>query len=142
MHIVDDAMLALMTRFMGNASNLELSDAEYMLQQITAIEQYIGGFPADERQARVLEWIAAYAQQYRQQWQKQAVIEAAAYTRCTDCPLAGGDRSTPCPVHSRWLKLLRDYANDQLSSPEYVEATLKLLSAYKNRLAVGRTRRR
>ena len=141
MYIVDDSTLALMTRFIGDAPNLEWSDAGYLLQQIAAIERYIDGFPADERQARVLEWIAAYARQYRQQWQKQAVVDAVAHTRCADCPLAEGDRSTPCPVHTRWLKLLQDYANDELSSPEYVEAALKLLNAYKNRLAVGRTRR-
>jgi hypothetical protein len=143
MYIVDDATLALMTRFIGSARNLEeLSDAEYMLQQIAAIEKYIDDFPADERQARAMEWIAAYARQYRQQWQKQAVVEAVAHTRCADCPLAEGDRSTPCPVHTRWLNLLRRYADDELSSHDYAEATLKLLSAYKNHLAVGRTRRR
>ncbi len=141
MYIVDDATLALITRFIGDARNLELSDAGYLLQQITAIEQYINDFPPDERQARALEWITAYARQYRQQWQKQAVVEAVAHARCADCPLADGDRSKPCPVHARWLHLLRRYADDELSSHEYAEATLKLLSAYKNRLAVGQTRR-
>lgn len=140
MYIADDPTLALITRFMGGTRHLELPDAQYLVQQIQEIEHYVGGFPADERQARALEWIGAYARQYRQQWQKQAVVEAVAHSRCADCPLVGGDRSLPCPIHARWLELLRRYASDEISSHEYAEATLKLLSAYKSRLVVGRSR--
>ena len=142
MYIADDPTLALITRFVGEAENLNLSDAEFLLQQIAAIEQYVAPFPAEERQVRALEWIETYARRYRQQWQKQAAVRVLAQARCPDCPLDGGDRTAPCAVHERWLNLLRRYAATEISSREYVEDSLKLLSQYKDRLKVGRTRRR
>lgn len=142
MYIVDDPTLALIARFVGGAKNLDLSDAEFLLQQIAAIERHIEQFPADERQERTLEWIETHAQHYRRQWQKQAAVEVLAQARCPDCPLADGERTTPCAVHARWLHLLRRYAATEISSREYVEDSLKLLSAYKNRLKIGRTRQR
>ena len=142
MYIADDPTLALITRFVGEAQNLNLSDAEFLLQQIAAIEQYVVLFPAEERQGRALEWIETHARHYRQQWQKQAAVGVLAHARCPDCPLDGGDRTTPCAIHGRWLELLRRYAATEISSREYVEDSLKLLSQYKDRLKVGRTRRR
>jgi hypothetical protein len=141
MYIVDDPTLALITRFVGDAQNLNLSNADFLLRQIAAIEQYVGRFPASERQARALEWIEAHAMQYRREWQKQAVVEALSQARCPDCPLAGGDRMSPCAVHHRWQHLLRRYTEEELSSHEYVEETLNLLGTCKNRLKVGQTRR-
>jgi hypothetical protein len=142
MYIVDDPTLALIARFVGDAPHLNLSDAEFLLRQIAAIEQYVEPFPRHERQARALEWIEAHAKEYRQQWQKQAAVETLARTRCPDCPLTGGDRSASCAVHRRWLQLLRRYAADELSSREYVAESLRLLDAYKSRLKVGQTRPR
>ena len=142
MYIADDPTLALITRFVGEAENLDLSAAEFLLQQIAAIEQYAALFPAEERQARALEWIEIYARHYRQQWQKQAVVGVLAHARCPDCPLDGGDRTIPCAIHDRWLELLRRYAATEISSREYVEDSLKLLGRYKDRLKVGRTRQR
>ena len=140
MYIVDDPILALITRFVGDAKNLNLSDADFLLKQIAAIEQHIEQFPAEERDTRALEWIEAYAREYRQQWQKQVVVGALSYSRCPDCPLANGKQMAPCAVHTRWLELLRRYAMAEISSREYVESSLKLLGAYKNRLKVGRMR--
>jgi CRP-like cAMP-binding protein len=37
MYIVDDPMLALITRFMGDTQHLNVSDAEFLLRQITAM---------------------------------------------------------------------------------------------------------
>jgi hypothetical protein len=45
MYIVDDPMLALITRFMGDTQHLNVSDAEFLLRQITAVEQYVEQFP-------------------------------------------------------------------------------------------------
>lgn len=140
MYIVDDPTLALITRFVGDATHLHLSDAEFLLQQITAVEQYIEPFPPEERQTRALEWIETYAREYRQQWQKQAAVEALTQTRCPDCPLAGGYPAASCVIHNRWLQLLQRYTAGEFSSREYVKKNLKLLDAYKNRLNVGRTR--
>ena len=142
MYIADDPTLALITRFVGDAQNLNLSDAEFLFQQIAAIEQYVAPFPDEERQERALEWIAAHARHYRQQWQKQAAVGVLAHARCPDCPLDGGDRAAPCAVHNRWLELLRRYATTEISSRQYVEDSLKLLGRYKDRLKVGRTRQR
>jgi hypothetical protein len=141
MYIADDPTLALITRFVGDAENLNLSDAEFLLEQIAAIEQYVAPFPAEERQTRALEWIETHARHYRQQWQKQAAVGVLAHARCPDCPLDGGDRKTPCAIHDRWLELLRRYATTEMSSEEYVADSLNLLSRYKDRLKVGRIRR-
>jgi hypothetical protein len=141
MYIADDPTLALITRFVGEAQNLDLSDAQFLLEQIAAIEQYVAPFPAEERQARALEWIETHARRYRQQWQKQAAVGVLAQARCPDCPLDGGSRTAPCAIHERWLDLLRRYAATEMSSEEYIADSLNLLSRYKDRLKVGRTRR-
>ena len=141
MYIADDPTLALITRFVGEAQNLDLSDAEFLFQQIAAIEQYVAPFPAEERQARALEWIETHARRYRQQWQKQAAVGVLAQARCPDCPLDGGSRTKPCAIHERWLELLRRYATTEMSSEEYVADSLHLLRRYKDRLKVGRVRR-
>lgn len=137
MYIVDDPTLALLTRFVGESSDHGLSDAEFFHRQITAITAYVEAFPANEREDRALAWIEANARQYRQQWQKHAAIDLLAGTRCPDCPLAGGDERTPCAIHTRWLELLQRYAADQISSPQYVESSLALLRAHKDRLRVS-----
>jgi len=142
MYILDDPTLALITRFMGDARRLHLSNEDFLSRQVAAIEQYVGQFPSDQRQARALEWIEAHAVRYRREWQKQAVVEALSQARCPDCPLAGGDRASPCSIHHRWQNLLRHYADDDLSPHQYVEETLNLLGTCKNRLKVRRTRRR
>lgn len=142
MYIADDPTLALIARFVGDAQTPDLSDAAFLLQQIAAIEEYAGQFPAEEKQTRALEWIEAHARQYRQQWQKQAAIGVLAHSRCADCPLTGGSRTAPCAVHERWLALLRRYAAAEISSREYIEDSLELLGAYKDRLKVSRTRQR
>ena len=76
------------------------------------------------------------------QWQKQAAVGVLAGARCPDCPLDGGARTAPCPIHKKWLELLRRYAAAELSAREYVEDTLKLLGTRKDRLRVGQARRR
>ncbi len=136
MYIVDDPTLALITRFVGDSSHPEISDAEFAHQQIAAIEAYIERFPPPEREQRALAWIEANAMKYRQQWQKQAAINVLAKARCADCPLSGGDEWTPCAIHAQWLTILRRYAVNELSSREYVETSLGLLTAYKDGLKV------
>ncbi len=142
MYIVDDPMLALITRFMGDTQHLDVSDAEFLLRQIAAIEHYVEQFPPDERNTQAMEWITAHAQQYRRQWQKNTVAHALSKARCPDCPLAGGHRISRCEIHDLWLKLLQQYIVDEISSQEYVENTLNLLGRYKNRLRVRSPRKR
>ena len=140
MYIVDDPTLALIARFVGTASPEGRSDAAFFNGQIAAIEAYVERFPADERDQRALEWIESNAMHYRQQWQKQTAISTLAGRRCADCPLAGGDKQTPCAIHRRWLKLLERYAADELSSHDYVEISLALLNAHKNWLKISQLR--
>jgi hypothetical protein len=142
MYIVDDPLLALISRFMCQNQHLEVSDAEFLLRQISAIEDYVGPFPDSERNQRAMEWIAAHAREYRRQWQKNAVAQVLVKARCPDCPLLGERRSPQCEIHAFWLSLLQHYIADDISSQEYVESTLKLLSRYKERLKVGVARRR
>ena len=142
MYIADDPMLALITRFMADTENLEVSNTDFLLRQITAIEDYVGQFPHDERDARAMEWIAAHSKMYRRQWQKDTVVQTLSETRCPDCPLKGGPRSSHCEIHGFWMKLLQHYIADEISSQEYVESTLNLLDGYKNRLKVGSARKR
>ena len=142
MYIVDDPLLALITRFMGDTQHLDVSDAEFLLRQIAAIEHYVEQFPPGERNTHAMEWIAVHAQQYRRQWQKSAVAQALSKARCPDCPLTGGQRISRCEIHDLWLKLLQQYISDEISSQEYVENTLNLLGQYKNRLKVRSPRKR
>ncbi|MBE2294045.1 MAG: hypothetical protein IAF00_03810 [Phycisphaerales bacterium] len=142
MNVVDDPIIALLSRFVGGGRELQLSDAEFLLRQVAAIEHYIRQFPAQERQVRALEWIETHAAQYRQQWRRQAMIDALAQMRCADCPLTEGDPLAPCAIHTRWLDLLRRYADEELSSHQYVDSVLNLLHAYKHQLKVSEIRRR
>lgn len=140
MYIVDDPTLALIARFIGDFSHPDLSDTAFLRQQVAAIEGYVEGFPADERERRALEWIETNAMAYRQQSQKRTAIDVLAKSRCPDCPLSGREKRTPCAIHSRWLTLLRRYAANELSSHEYVEKSLALLTAHKERLRVSQSR--
>ena len=137
MYIVDDPTLALMIRFMGSAEALNLSDADFLFKQLDAIERYVSQYPADERQGRALEWIETHARDYRQRWQQQAAAQQMARVRCSDCPLTEGRPDAPCPVHRRWLALLRRYGDGELSGQEYIHDTLKLLAAHKKRLKIS-----
>lgn len=141
MYIVDDPTLALMIRFMGAAEPLNLSDAEFLFEQLDAIEQHVSQYPADERQTRALEWIETHARAYRQRWQQQAAAQHMARLRCSDCPLTEGKPGAPCSVHRRWLALLRRYTGGELSGQDYVHDALKLLAAHKKRLKIARSPR-
>lgn len=141
MYIVDDPTLALITRFVGDSSHSEDSDTAFLRQQGATIEAYVERFPADEREARALQWIEANAMAYRRQSQKRAAIDVLANRRCPDCPLSGGDECTQCAIHDRWLTLLRSYAADEISSQDYVKKALALLTAHKEQLKVGQARK-
>lgn len=140
MYIIDDPTLALIARFVGDTGDSEFSDEEFFRQQLAAIEAYVDRFPEQQREQRAFEWIEANARQYRLQWQKRAAVGALSRARCPDCPLAGGDRQTPCAIHHQWLELLLAYAASELSSPEYVERSLALLGSYKKDLRATRAR--
>ncbi len=140
MYCPDDPTLALITRFVGGTAQPELAESEFLYRQLAAIEAYIGRFPPSERETRAIEWIETNAERYREQAFRQTAVESLKRARCPDCPLSGGDACMPCSIHVEWLALLQRYAANDLSSHEYVEQSLALLDAHKNRLKVGRCR--
>ena len=139
MSIVNDPTLALITSFVGEAKNLDVSDTDFLFRQIAEIKYYVEQFPVEERQSRALEWIATHAEQYRQKWQKKVAVEALARLRCPDCPFLGGDRLSTCIVYTRWLDLLRRYADDEMSSQEYIADAMQLLDIQRDRLKVSKS---
>lgn len=140
MYIVDDHLLALIARFMGDNQDVTVSDTEFLIRQVGAIQNYIEQFPEHEREQRTMEWIAEYAREYRRQWQKNAIAQTLGKMRCHDCPLTDTHKSPHCEIHSMWLNLLQHYVADDISSEEYVESTLTLLGRYKDRLKIGLAR--
>lgn len=127
MDLANDPTLALLGRFVDHFSNPDFSDAEFLRQQLAAIEKYVEHFPAAERDSRAQAWIEANARQYRQRWQIRAAIDALANEHCAACPLSCGDeRKNPCTLHTQWLAILRHYAATELAvydSPESGPAT-------------------
>ena len=138
MYIVEDPLLALLVRFVGETANGDARDEEFLRDQVAAIRAHLEAFPAEEQEARAMEWIAEYSAQYRTHWQRATASERLADTRCPDCPLRGGDDTRPCEIHEHWLALLRRYASRELSAPDYVDRTLRLLAKHKERLRVTR----
>ena len=140
MYIVDDPMLALIARFVGGQAGPDVSDEAFMRRQIEAIRAYVERFPDEERGMRAREWIEGYARQYRQRWQLSVISEQSSESQCPDCPLLGDRDTSRCAVHDRWLRLLNSYVAGEISSKQYVEDTLALLNAHKERIrvAVGR----
>ena len=66
MFIVDDPMLALITRFGCSEGQLQLPEGEFMLDQIATIQRYVAQFPAEQWNTRAIEWIEEHAKRYRQ----------------------------------------------------------------------------
>jgi hypothetical protein len=141
MFIVDDPMLALISRFVMDSEQLDASNEEFLRQQVQSIEQYVDQFGADERQRRALEWIEEHAKHHRQSWQRRKVSEQLTERRCKDCPLIQDDAQPHCEIHAAWADLLRDYVDDKISSGQYVEDALKLLSDHKSQLKVAHSAR-
>ncbi|MBE7482085.1 MAG: hypothetical protein HS104_19170 [Polyangiaceae bacterium] len=138
MFIVDDPMLALIARFVLDVQHIDVSDEQFLQEQLRSIERYVDGFPADQRQERALEWIEEHAQRYRVAWQRRVVADQLADRRCRDCPLVREDSGSRCEIHAKWSSLLDEYLHDRISSRKYVEDALGLLKDHKSRLAARR----
>ncbi|HCZ14519.1 MAG TPA: hypothetical protein DHV85_07950 [Candidatus Accumulibacter sp.] len=72
MSILDHPALRSVRSLVGHFTKPNLSDTEFLQQQLAVLEAYIEPFPADERDFRALAWIEANAKQYRHQWQQQS----------------------------------------------------------------------
>lgn len=134
MYIVDDPMLALIARFVASEQEGDAHAEAYMQRQVEAIREYVEQFPAAERNTRAVEWVQRHAEQYRQSWQRSHLPRWLRDMRCNDCPLADGGVLHHCDIHERWSELLTRYADDEITSRQYVESTLGLLKAHKQRL--------
>ena len=136
MFVVDDPMLALIVRFVAGDRDVDIRNDEFLQRQLKTILNYIGRFPEAEREARTLEWIQTNARRYRREWQRNAIASRLTDERCPDCPLIRDDEGSHCQIHERWLEILNEYANNAISSAQYVRDTLDLLEAHKARLKV------
>ncbi len=136
MVIVDDPMLALIMRFVSQGESLKTSDEEFMFRQVVAIGEYVGQFPPEEKSQRAMEWIERHAERYRQEWQRSVATRQFSNKRCPDCPLIANDSDSHCVIHERWQALLQSYADDEITSTEYVEDAMRLLEEHKAQLQV------
>lgn len=136
MYTINDPMFALILRFVGRNSKVTFHDNEFIRKELEAIQAHIEQFPPEEREWRALEWIEAHAYEYRKAWEKETIGKEFSRQRCPDCPLAVMDDSEYCEIHEEWLNLLRQYAADEISSKEYVENALKLITRHKENLKI------
>ena len=134
--IIDDPMLALIVRFANCCESVDVSQEEFLRQQLEEIHAYIAGCPKAREQERVLEWIESNAERYRRNWQEKVVADQASANRCPDCPLVEREQGVYCEIHGRWLKILSQYTAGETSSHQYVEDSLILLRQHKERLRV------
>lgn len=127
-------MLALIARFVGVDGTDTLSNEAFLQDQVAAMRAYVEQFPASEKHQRGIEWIENCARQYRETWQRKHVTRRLRDQRCADCPLQHAQQTQHCEIHRRWAGLLNHYTANQISSREYVENALALLSEHKQRL--------
>lgn len=136
MFIVDDPMLALISRFSEEIDHLDDINKRFLQQQIQTVKQYVEQYPDDQQENKALEWIENHARHYRQEWQKRIISERVENKKCPDCPLVGADGSI-CEIHDQWVRLLERYVKKEITSHKYVEDTLKLMDEHKARLKVA-----
>ncbi len=133
-YIVDDPMLALIARFVGSDKQRGSPQESYMRRQVEAIQAYVERYPVGEKEVRAIEWVERHAEQYRKSWQRSHLPRWLKDLRCSDCPLSHVGLIEHCEIHDRWSELLLRYVGEEITSKEYVEKTLDLLNAHKQRL--------
>ena len=136
MYTINDPMFALILRFVGRNQKVALEDDTFIKKELKVIEEYIEQFPPEERELRALEWVEAHAREYRKAWEGETVGGEVFHHRCPDCPFAVIEDSEHCEIHEEWLTLLERYTADELSSREYVENALELISKHKENLKI------
>lgn len=137
MSIVDDPMLALIIRFVTAHGDVDASNEEFIKLQLETLQNHVSQFPKEQQGQKAMEWIKTHAENYRHNWQKEVVSLQACDKRCEDCPILSYGENTVCVVHSRWLKLLKDYLAENITSESYVEEALQLLRQHKSELSIA-----
>jgi hypothetical protein len=136
MFIADDPLLALILRFILDPDRSEVENEEFLRVQIKTLRKHLLQFPAEEQEARAMDWVVQHAAGYRRCWQRRAVSRQTWSLRCEDCPLRDRiDTAEHCEIHEQWLYLLRRYLTGELRSREYVQHALALLQGQKDALA-------
>ncbi len=138
MCILDDPIFALIARFVvDDIDNISISDEIILQYQVGEIRNYIENAPIEQQQQLALSWIEEHAERYRQECQRKAFSNIVLDKRCADCPLINDDSKSFCIIHSRWVVLLREYINYEISSDKYIEETLDLLNQHKTELKIS-----
>ena len=136
MFIADDPLLALILRFILDPDRSEVENEEFLRVQIKTLRKHLLQFPAEEQEARAMDWVVQHAAGYRRCWQRRAVSRQTWSLRCEDCPLRDRvDNAEHCEIHEQWLYLLRRYLTGEIRSREYVQHALALLQEQKDALA-------
>ncbi len=131
--VVNDALLALIVRFVGGNHDIKLCDNAFVQQQINDIQAYIKQFPTEEQNYQALVWIERYAKTYRERWENEMIARELQQKKCDDCPLTNRSEYA-CQIHQEWLDLLQQYIEKKIGSQQYVEETLQLLEEHKRLL--------
>ncbi|MDX8403561.1 MAG: hypothetical protein R8K54_04045 [Mariprofundaceae bacterium] len=131
-------MLTLILRFAGHKQEIAFSDQEFIRKQLKVIQEYLEKYPPEEQESRAIEWIAMRARKYRKMWEKESITKEVSSHRCPDCPLSDPGVFEYCQIHSQWLKLLQQYAANEINSKKYVESSLEILAQNKENLKIKR----
>lgn len=138
MNLLDDAMLALITRFVVNEiEHVDSSEEKFLQHQFLEVKNLIKDVPSEKRQQVVIAWIAEHAERYRNEWQKKVLAQHLLQHRCADCPLQNDGTTSFCIIHSKWSSLLNDYIAGEIESDKYVVESLRLLEKHKAKLKVN-----
>lgn len=135
MLLVDDALMALMMRFVVDTNDGGLEGQEFLQRQLKFLRKHLAQFPEEERGARAIDWIGEHAARYRRDWERNRLSDRTVYLRCSDCPLASIDATEQCEIHEQWLYLLHRYLAGETMTRDYVEDCLEVLRDYKARHA-------
>ena len=73
MFVVDDAVMALILRFVVNNDDMDSPDNEFLKRQIKTLRKYLAQFPDEEHGTRAIEWIGQHAARYRRDWERSTV---------------------------------------------------------------------
>ena len=133
---IDDSTFALILRFAGFNQKLSFHDDEFYKNQLEEIEAHVNQYQPEERGERALRWIEQYASEYRKSWNKEIVSKEVSDHKCLDCPLQNGNTDEHCQIHDQWIELLQKYVANEISSQEYVENALSLLTTHKEDLRI------
>ncbi|NOQ41027.1 MAG: hypothetical protein GQ563_00800 [Desulfuromusa sp.] len=133
---IDDSTFALILRFAGFNQEISFNTDEFFAKQLEEIEAHVNQYQPEEQGERILRWIEQYASEYRKIWNQDIVAKKVSDHQCPDCPLQDDNTHGHCQIHDQWVELLQKYVANEISSQEYVEKALSLLTTHKEDLRI------